>query len=38
MVEHPFRAIKRHFGFRTTLLPGLVEIRCKVKGLAVAAR
>ena len=32
--EHPFRVIKRHFGFQKTRLRGMLKNRCKVKVLA----
>ena len=33
-VEHPFRVIKRQFGFQKTRLRGMVKNRCKVNVLA----
>jgi len=33
-VEHPFRLIKRQFGFQKTRLRGLLKNRCKVNVLA----
>jgi IS5 family transposase len=33
-VEHPFRVIKRQFGFQKTRLRGMLKNRCKVKVLA----
>jgi len=32
--EHPFRVIKRQFGFQKTLLRGMLKNRCKVNVLA----
>ena len=33
-VEHPFRVIKRQFGFQKTRLRGMVKNRCRVNVLA----
>jgi hypothetical protein len=33
-VEHPFRVIKRQFGFQKTRLRGMLKNGCKVKVLA----
>ena len=33
-VEHPFRVIKRQFGFQKTRLRGMLKNRCKVNVLA----
>jgi len=33
-VEHPFRVIKRQFGFQKTRLRGMIKNRCKVSVLA----
>ena len=33
-VEHPFRVIKRQFGFQKTRLRGMLMNRCKVNVLA----
>jgi IS5 family transposase len=33
-VEHPFRVIKRQFGFQKTRLRGMLKNSCKVKVLA----
>ena len=33
-VEHPFRVIKRHFGFQKTRLRGMLKNGCKVKVLS----
>ena len=33
-VEHPFRVIKRQFGFQKTRLRGILKNRCKVNVLA----
>jgi IS5 family transposase len=33
-VEHPFRVIKRQFGFQKTRLRGMLKNRCMVKVLA----
>ena len=35
--EHPFRVIKRQFGFRKTRLRGMLENVCKVNVLAALA-
>ena len=35
--EHPFRVIKRQFGFQKTRLRGMLKIRCKVNVLAALA-
>ncbi len=32
--EHPFRVIKRQFGFQKTCLRGMLKNRCKVNALA----
>jgi IS5 family transposase len=32
-VEHPFRVIKRQFGFQKTRLRGMVKNRCKMNVL-----
>jgi IS5 family transposase len=32
--EHPFRVIKRQFGFQKTRLRGMLKNRCKVNVLA----
>jgi hypothetical protein len=36
-VEHPFRVIKRQFGFQRTRLRGMINNRCKVNVLAALA-
>ncbi|MEI6030745.1 MAG: IS5 family transposase [Synechococcaceae cyanobacterium ELA739] len=36
-VEHPFRVMKRQFGFQTTRLRGMLKNRCKVSVLAALA-
>ena len=36
-VEHPFRVIKRQFGFQNTRLRGMIKNRCKVNVLAALA-
>ena len=36
-VEHPFRVIKRQFGFQKTRLRGMLKNRCKVNVLAALA-
>ena len=36
-VEHPFRVIKRQFGFQKTRLRGMIKNRCKVNVLAALA-
>ena len=33
-VEHPFRVIKRQYGFQKTRLRGMLKNRCKVNVLA----
>jgi IS5 family transposase len=33
-VEHPFRVIKKQFGFQKTRLRGLAKNRCKINVLA----
>jgi IS5 family transposase len=33
-VEHPFRVIKRQFGFQNTRLRGMLKNRCKVNVLS----
>ena len=35
--EHPFRVIKRQFGFQKTRLRGMLKNRCKVSVLAALA-
>ena len=35
--EHPFRVIKRQFGFQKTRLRGMIKNRCKLNVLAALA-